>query len=114
MEHEIKFDENTTKLIRAFRAKVAEGKPGTRPVLLAYAYLKDKPYASLETKINEDHECFGSGKFTFLEYMSLRIFGEISLAVKETKIEYSTERKDVYNWLLEKYNSAEAAEEKAA
>jgi hypothetical protein len=35
MEKEIKFDENTTKAIRAIREKVAAGKPGTRPLLLA-------------------------------------------------------------------------------
>lgn len=114
MEKEIKFDENTTRSIRAIREKVAGGKPGTRALLLAYAYLKDKEYITLETKINEDHESFGSGRETFIEYLSLKVFHEIAMVAKENKIDSTIERIDIFNWMMEKYNTVKNTEEKAA
>jgi hypothetical protein len=49
-----------------------------------------------------------------LEYLSLRVFHEIAIVVKENKIESTIEREDIFNWMMEKYNAAKNAEEKAA
>jgi len=119
MEHEIKFDENTRKLIRAFRAKVSNGQYATRETLLAYSFLKDRPYIALEKKINEDHESFGIGRDSFLSNLSYNVSREINnLVLSDTNDELiapSGLSNDIQHWIMKKYEPAAAiAEEKAA
>jgi hypothetical protein len=122
MENEIKFDENTRKLIRAFRAKVCNGQHATRETLLAYAFLKDRPYIALERKINEDHESFGIGRDSFLSYLVYGIRREILQASKNLGFDKEVEEQiakeiesEIRQWIMKKYEKeSEISEEKAA
>jgi hypothetical protein len=119
MENEIKFDEETRKLIRAFRAKVSDGQYASRATLLAYSFLKRRPYVALEKKINEDHPSFGIGRDSFLSNLAYDIAHEINnLVLSDTNDELiapSGLRDDIQHWIMKKYEPAAAiAEEKAA
>ena len=109
MEHEIKFDEETKKLIKAFRAKVANGQYASRTTLLAYSFLKRRPYVALEKKINEDHESFGIGRNSFLSNLAYDVGREI-FRVSGAEMQH-----EIHMWIMKKYEPAAAiAEEKAA
>ncbi|MCK9567892.1 hypothetical protein M0R72_02945 [Candidatus Pacearchaeota archaeon] len=109
MEHETKFDEDTKKLIKAFRAKIANGQYTSRTTLLAYSFLKRRPYVALENKINEDHESFGIGRDTFLTDLAYDVGREIF------RISGAEMQHKIHMWIMEKYEPAAAiAEDKAA
>lgn len=119
MENEIKFDENTRKLIKAFRAKVSNGQYASRTTLLAYSFLKRRPYVALEKKINEDHESFGIGRDSFLSNLAYDVSHEINNLVlsdlNDELIKPSGLRDDIQHWIMKKYEQVAAiAEEKAA
>ena len=119
MENEIKFDENTRGLIKAFRAKVADGQYASRATLLAYSFLKRRPYVALDKKVNEDHESFGIGKETFLSNLAYCVGNEIAGVVlrdaDDKLILPLGLRDDIHNWIMKKYEPQTAtAEEKAA
>jgi hypothetical protein len=119
MEHEIKFDEDTRKLIKAFRAKVCNGQTASRETLLAYSFLRNRPYVALEKKINEDHESFGIGRITFLDNLAYNVDKEINNIVLTDKddelIASSGLRNNINDWIMKKYEPQTAiAEEKAA
>lgn len=121
--------ETRKELIKKFREQVAGGKYASRTTLLAYAFLRGRPYVALERVINEDHPSFGEGRNTFLSYLASGVTGRIREAKypdlraydlrrngegdKATEIEEFTSavRKAVYEWIQEKYaaKSKEAA-----
>jgi hypothetical protein len=112
MEHEIKFDENTRKLIKAFRAKVSNGQHATRETLLAYAFLRGRPYIALEKRINEEHESFGEGTKNFLASLSCSVAHEIGI---NKDPDFRVFNNPVLSWINEKYKTEETkTEEKAA
>jgi hypothetical protein len=120
--------ETRKQLIKKFREQVAGGKPGTRAQLLAYAFLRGRDYVALEREINEDHPSFGEGRNTFLSYLASAITGKIREAQfpgkraydlrrageneKAQEIEEFTTavRKEVYEWIQEKYGAKKSKE----
>lgn len=108
MPYEEKFDDNRKLLIKTFRNKLMNGQEGTRNTLLAYAYLRDKDYTSVESKIHEDS--FGKGKWTFVQGLSSSVSWTIINTVTAYKLKINSDYKlpsniDIMNWIMVKYQN---------
>lgn len=121
----------TNKNLKAiFRAQVAGGQQASRNVYLAYAFVRGVPYKVLERVINEDKECFSSGRNGYLKWRAYCVSVEICKncfdKLKEEEInnlvDMTREERDEYNntvksvsesvcqWIMKKYeDSAEVA-----
>jgi hypothetical protein len=101
--------ENKT-IIKNIRSQLINGQPGNRTLLLAYAFLKNRPYITLERNINEDHPSFGKGREVFLDYLSYCINKTI-LSIDTT---YKNMKEEIYQWIMRKYQTSEIMVEETA
>jgi hypothetical protein len=114
MENTEKFDANRKLLIKTFRNKVMNGQFVTRETFLAYAYLRDREYESLEYKIQED--TFGKGKWTFIQKLSSYISWTIVNTATAYKLNLDSNYKlpsnlDIMNWIMVKYSNSNGLQE---
>lgn len=104
------------------KAKKNSGKGMYRVDYLAYAFLRNKPYVLLERKINEDKFPI-IGRNAFLNHQA----GEIALKIASNAIGknhyeagkqgydlYNLYKKEVHEWLMEKYKSSNPLNKEAA
>lgn len=117
-------NEMRKELIKKFRELHAGGRNGTRGSLLAYAWLRGKPYIALERVINEDkfeQPVFGASvDVEANKRLKAGIFGELySFAYRAayTIAEFQKEpdqkwpqvddgiRAAIYEWMLVKYEN---------
>jgi hypothetical protein len=101
--------ENKT-IIKNIRSQLINGQPGNRTLLLAYAFLKNRPYITLESKINEDHPSFGKGREAFLDYLS-HCINKTILSIDTTSKNIKDE---IYQWIMTKYQTSEIMVEETA
>lgn len=104
----VKFDDTRKALIKEFKSKITSRSWCSREMFLAYAFLRDRSYLGIERTINQDHRCFGRGKFYFLGALAIKITKELDKFFDKSDYTFEYSTATVYSWMKAKYDQESA------